>query len=283
MASEYQYKPNGEVPAGEQLPPGLRRYALGVEYCGARLHGFQKQKSAARTVQALLEQGLSSIAAEPVTLVCAGRTDAGVHATNQVIHFDTSAQRPQRAWVQGVNTKLPDEVRVRWAQEMPAQFHARFSARARSYRYLIHSSPTRSAQAASEVTWTQHPLDLDAMRSGAQHLLGRHDFSSYRASQCQAKSPVREITGLDIARVGQLIVLEISANAFLHHMVRNIVGTLLPIGSGEQPMSFVADALAALDRDAAGITAPADGLYLVSVRYPEQYPMLSGARLPVFF
>jgi len=273
MPREYIYKPNGEVPPGEQLPAGVRRIALGVEYCGARLHGFQKQKSAAATVQAHLEQALSTIAAEPVTLVCAGRTDAGVHATCQVIHFDTSAQRPARAWVQGVNTKLPDSVRVQWAKEVPAQFHARFSARARSYRYLIHSAPVRSAQAASEVTWTQHGLDLDAMRAGSQYLIGEHDFTSYRASQCQAKSPVREITRLDIARVGQLIVLEISANAFLHHMVRNITGVLIAVGRGEREPVWVQEVLQARDRTVAGVTAPPFGLYLVDVQYPQEFAL----------
>lgn len=273
MQGEYIYKPNGEVPPGEQLPPGLSRIALGVEYCGARLHGFQKQKTSPHTVQALLEQALSGIAAEPVTLVCAGRTDAGVHATNQVIHFDTAASRPSRAWVEGVNTKLPDAVRVRWAQAVPPRFHARFSARARSYRYLIHSAPTRSAQAASEVTWTRHPLDVDAMRAGAKHLLGEHDFTSFRASQCQAKSPVREISRLDIARVGQLIVLEVSANAFLHHMVRNISGVLMAVGRGERKAQWVREVLAARDRSAGGVTAPPFGLYLVDVEYPPEFSL----------
>ncbi|AOS98606.1 tRNA pseudouridine synthase A [Microbulbifer aggregans] len=273
MRGEYSYKPNGEVPPGESLPEGLRRVALGVEYCGARLHGFQKQKSAANTVQAWLERALSTIAAEPVTLVCAGRTDAGVHATGQVIHFDTRAERPDRAWVQGVNTKLPDEVRVRWATEVPAQFHARFSARARSYRYLIHSAPTRSAHCASEVTWTQHGLDIDAMRAGAAFLVGRHDFTSFRASQCQAKSPVRELTRLDIAPVGQLIVLEVSANAFLHHMVRNITGALMAVGRGERPPEWIGEVLEARDRTVAGVTAPPYGLYLVDVQYPAEFEL----------
>ncbi len=273
MNREYIYKTNGEVPPGEQLPEGFRRIALGLEYSGAHLHGFQKQKSAAETVQAYLEQALSSIAAEPLTLVCAGRTDAGVHATNQVIHFDTRAVRPLRAWVQGVNTQLPDEVRVRWAREVPAQFHARFSARARSYRYLIHSAPTRSAHVAAEVTWTQHPLDLDAMRAGAKYLLGRHDFTSFRATQCQAKSPVREITRLDIAKVGQLIALEVSANAFLHHMVRNITGVLMAVGRGEQKPEWVRAVLEARDRTAGGVTAPPYGLYLVDVQYPEEFQL----------
>ncbi|WP_237065804.1 tRNA pseudouridine(38-40) synthase TruA [Microbulbifer guangxiensis] len=268
MRGEYIYKPNGEVPQGETLPEGVCRVALGVEYSGAKLHGFQKQKSAADTVQAWLEKALSAIAAEPVTLVCAGRTDAGVHATGQVIHFDTRARRPDRAWVQGVNTKLPDEVRVRWAKEVPAQFHARFSARARSYRYLIHSAPTRSAHCAAEVTWTQYPLDLNAMRAGAAHLLGRHDFTSFRASQCQARSPVRELTRLDIAQVGQLVVLEVSANAFLHHMVRNITGALMAVGRGERPSEWIGEVLAARDRTVAGVTAPPYGLYLVDVEYP---------------
>ncbi|MCX2784293.1 tRNA pseudouridine(38-40) synthase TruA [Microbulbifer thermotolerans] len=273
MRSGYQYKRNGEVPPGEQLPEGLRRIALGVEYCGAGLSGFQKQKSAAETVQAHLERALSRIAAEPLSLVCAGRTDAGVHATNQVIHFDTRALRPERAWVQGVNTQLPDAVRVRWAREVPPQFHARFSARARSYRYLIHSAPTRSAHAAAEVTWTQHPLDVRAMRAGAGYLIGKHDFTSFRAAQCQAKSPVREITRLDIARVGQLIVMEVSANAFLHHMVRNIAGVLMAVGRGAQPPEWVGQVLARRDRTAGGVTAPPFGLYLVDVQYPQEFQL----------
>ncbi|MEW5249064.1 tRNA pseudouridine(38-40) synthase TruA [Microbulbifer discodermiae] len=273
MASQYHYKPNGEVPPGEQLPPGVRRYALGVEYCGARLHGFQKQRSASRTVQAFLEQALSSIAAMPTAVVCAGRTDAGVHATNQVVHFDTSAQRPLRAWVQGVNTLLPDEVRVGWAAEVAPQFHARFSATARSYRYLIHSAPVRSALSSAEVTWTRHPLDLGAMRRGAAHLLGCHDFTSFRASQCQARNPVREITRLDIAQLGPLIVLEIRANAFLHHMVRNISGALMSVGRRERAPEWIAEVLAARDRTRAGVTAPPFGLYLVEVEYPEEFPL----------
>nr|WP_010133067.1 tRNA pseudouridine(38-40) synthase TruA [Microbulbifer agarilyticus] len=269
----YQYKPNGEVPPGESLPEGLHRIALGVEYCGTRLRGFQKQKHDPLTVQETLEKALSKVAAEPVTLVCAGRTDAGVHASSQVVHFDTTAQRPLKAWVQGVNTQMPFDVRVHWAQPVPAQFHARFSARSRSYRYLIHSAPTRSAQAASEVTWTERTLDLEAMREGARHLVGEHDFSSFRAAQCQARSPVRRLTRLDIGRVGQLIVLEVSATAFLHHMVRNIAGVLMAVGRGDRSPEWVRQVLEARDRTAASVTAPPHGLYLVDVQYPEEFTL----------
>lgn len=268
---QYEYKANGEVPPGESLPPGLRRIALGVEYCGARLRGFQKQKHDRLTVQEILEKALSKVAAEPVTLVCAGRTDAGVHATGQVIHFDTHAVRPDKAWVQGVNTQMPFDVRVHWVREMPAQFHARFSALRRTYRYLIHSAPTRSAQAANEVTWTERHLDLDAMRAAAAYLIGEHDFSSFRAAQCQAKSPVRRLIQLDIGRVGQLIVLEVSATAFLHHMVRNIAGVLMAVGRGDRPPEWVGEVLAARDRTAASVTAHPYGLYLVDVEYPPEF------------
>lgn len=273
MTRTYHYKPNGEVPEGESLPPGVHRTALGVEYCGAELHGFQRQKTSGRTVQGILEAALSSIAAEPVALVCAGRTDSGVHAVNQVVHFDTAALRPQRAWVEGVNTRLPDAIRVRWSRPMPAQFHARFAACERSYRYLIHSAPTRSAQAVREITWTRHDLNLEAMRSGARHLIGIHDFSSFRASQCQAKTPVRHLMRLDIARVGALIVLECSASAFLHHMVRNIVGVLMAVGRGDREPAWVKRVLEARDRSLGGVTAPPYGLYLVDVKYPSRFQL----------
>lgn len=281
MNKIYHYKPNGEVPAGESLPEGVHRIALGVEYCGTRLRGFQKQKHDPQTVQETLEKALSKVAAEPVALVCAGRTDAGVHATGQVIHFDTTAVRPTKAWIQGVNTQMPFDVRVHWAKEMPAQFHARFSARNRTYRYLIHSAPTRAAQAASEVTWTERTLDIQAMRAGARYLIGEHDFSSFRAAQCQAKSPVRRLTRLDIGRVGQLIVLEVSATAFLHHMVRNIAGVLMAVGRGDRPPVWVGEVLAARDRTAAGVTAAPHGLYLVDVQYPPEFALPAVAPGPL--
>lgn len=258
------------------------RIAMVVEYDGSRYHGWQRQQRA-DSVQARVEEALAKVANHPVELVCAGRTDRGVHATRQVVHFDTESVRTDRGWLLGTMTNLPPDISVSWVGEVDAAFHARYSATARSYRYAILNRTTRSANHAGKVTWWYPPLDAERMHEAAQVLIGEHDFSSFRGRDCQAHTTNRFMESIQVHREGQLIYLDITANAFLHHMVRNIVGTLLPIGSGEQPLSYVADVLAALDRDAAGITAPADGLYLVSVRYPEQYSMLAGARLPVFF
>src|SRR5690606_21902966 len=214
-------KRNCEIKPGVLFPENMRRVALGVEYNGAGFNGFQRQKTSASTIQAALEQALSRVANEPVTLVCAGRTDAGVHATDQVVHFDTLAQRPLKAWVEGVNTHLPDDIRIRWSREVDPRFHARFSALSRSYRYIILSDSVKTAIMRKQVCWTSYSLDLEAMRNAGKALVGEHDFSSFRAAQCQAASPVRKVTALTIHRQGKLIVLEISANAFLHHMVRN--------------------------------------------------------------
>ncbi|GMG87463.1 tRNA pseudouridine(38-40) synthase TruA [Biformimicrobium ophioploci] len=274
--SDYSYTPNCEVPDGCSLPEGVRRVALGVEYDGSDLHGFQSQKSGVPTVQGALEVAISSVAAEPVTLVCAGRTDAGVHGTGQVVHFDTSAVRPSKAWVQGVNTKLPFGIRVRWSREVNPQFHARFSARARTYRYLIESAPVRSAISHRQVTWVEQALDVAAMREACQYLLGEHDFSSFRASQCQARSPVRCVDYLQVSERGRVLVVEVTANAFLHHMVRNIVGVLLRIGRGSKPPEWAREVLEARDRSAGCVTAPPFGLYMVHVEYPESFGLPRG-------
>ncbi len=256
--------------------------ALAVEYNGGRYHGFQAQRSGVATVQQELEKALSSIANEPITLVCAGRTDAGVHATNQVLHFDTQAVRKDRAWVLGTNTQLPDAIRVRWAKSVAAQFHARFSAQRRSYRYIIYNDPLRPALMCDQLAYEPRPLDVGAMRQGASVLLGEHDFSSFRASQCQARSPVRRLYRLDIATLGKLIILELQANAFLHHMVRNIAGVLIAVGTGRYPPPWVADVLAARDRRAAVATAPAAGLYLVAVAYPLEFVLPASVPGPHF-
>lgn len=246
----------------------MQRIAVGLEYHGAQLSGFQKQASTDNTVQAHLEAALSRIANEQITLICAGRTDAGVHASEQVVHFDTQAQRPAKAWVQGTNTHLPDTLRVHWASPVPAEFHARFSATARMYRYIIHRSPTRSAVLNKSVTWVAHELDVQRMNDAAQHLLGEHDFSSFRSSQCQANSPVRTVHHLRFSENDQFIVMEIKANAFLHHMVRNIMGCLIDIGRGAKPVAWMSELLTACDRRLASPTARPWGLYLVKVDYP---------------
>jgi tRNA pseudouridine38-40 synthase len=282
MSQNYipDYKPyerNGEILQATPWPEGMNRIALGVEYKGTEFHGFQTQPSGVKTVQQALQKALSKVADEEITLVCAGRTDAGVHATQQVIHFDTSAVRPEKAWVLGTKPHLPDSVIVRWAKNVSPQFHARFSALNRTYRYLLSDASTASALVAHQVTWSSRKLNLDWMREGAKYLIGQQDFTSFRATQCQAKSPVRTIHHLHLVRRGDLIILEVQANAFLHHMVRNIVGVLMTVGTGDKPAEWVAEVLAARDRSKGAVTAKPYGLYLVSVDYPEEFkiPKLS--------
>ncbi|MDF3934642.1 tRNA pseudouridine(38-40) synthase TruA [Pseudomonas citronellolis] len=262
-----------ESAAGEVAAADVTRIALGVEYKGSRYRGWQRQEGGVPTVQEALERALSAVAAEPIGLMCAGRTDASVHGSGQVVHFDTRAQRPLKAWVLGANANLPGDISVTWAKVMPAHFHSRFSAMARRYRYVIYNDPIRPAHMAEEVTWNHRPLDVARMREAAQALVGTHDFSSFRALQCQAKSPVKTVHHLQVLEHGRFIVLDVRANAFLHHMVRNFAGTLMAVGAGERPVEWVAEALAARDRRAAGITAHPFGLYLVQVEYPAEFEL----------
>lgn len=247
------------------------RVALGVEYDGSRFHGWQAQQPGVRTVQSELERALSRVADHPVSVVCAGRTDTGVHGLSQVVHFETQASRRPHNWILGANVNLPDDVNVLWAREVDEQFHARFSATGRSYRYVILNRPTRSALLAGRATWVHRPLDAERMHQAAQVLRGTHDFSSYRALGCQAKSPVRTVNQISVRRSGDLVVLQVSANAFLHHMIRNIAGVLLAIGQGDQEITWAQEVLEYRDRTLGGVTAPPDGLYFERVEYPEQF------------
>lgn len=250
----------------------VRRIALGVEYLGTQYCGWQYQHHAL-SVQQVLEEALARVADQPVRVHCAGRTDAGVHAIEQVVHFETSAVRPERAWTLGVNAHLPDDVAVRWARAVDADFHARFSAVARHYRYLILRRPTRSALWHRRAYWTHRALSLAPMRAAAQALIGRHDFTSFRALGCQAKSPVRTLHALDLSEHGDLLVFSVGADGFLHHMVRNLVGVLLAIGRGDRPVDWAAELLALRDRAHGGVTAPAHGLYLARVDYPAAFAL----------
>ncbi len=246
------------------------RIALGIEYDGQPYHGWQAQ-SGLITVQGCLEEALTTVADKPIQVICAGRTDAGVHATGQVVHFDTEVIRSVRAWLLGTNANLPPTIAVRWAQEVDEQFHARFSALSRRYRYIIYNCAVRSAVLASRVTWYYYPLDIERMQNAANYLLGEQDFSSFRSSQCQAKSPMRKVTSVEVIHQGDMVIIEIEANAFLHHMVRNIAGTLMRIGSGLASPQWMQEVLQAKDRRQASETADAKGLYLTEVRYPEPY------------
>jgi len=264
------------------------RIALGVEYDGANFSGWQIQERG-RTVQGCVEQALAQVANHEVRVHCAGRTDSGVHATGQVVHFECDAVRSDRSWVRGANANLPDEVAVIWAKPVSDQFHARFSAQRRRYRYVIYSRSVRPTFLARRVTWDYRPLDIERMQAAANHLLGEHDFSSYRACGCQAKSPVRTVHELNIHKSiqsqsgehGEFIMVDIEANAFLHHMVRNVVGVLSAIGAGEQPVDWSREVLEQRDRKLGGVTAPPYGLYLVGVEYPEKFgiPYLSPSQM----
>ncbi len=243
------------------------RIALGVEYDGSAFRGFQRQQPGVRTVQACLEKALGRIAAHEVTITCAGRTDAGVHALGQVIHFDTDALRPPHAWVLGTNSYLPRDVSVQWAKVVDDAFHARFSAKARRYRYQILNRPQRSALFAARWAWVHKPLALEPMVAAAASFCGERDFSSLRGADCQAKSPVRTVHTVDVKRRGDAFWVDVEANAFLHHMVRNLVGILLAIGGGDREVAWAEAVLAARDRTRAGVTAPAQGLCLMAVSY----------------
>lgn len=246
------------------------RIALGIEYDGSAYNGWQMQEHG-MGVQQLVEQALSTVANQPVKVVCAGRTDAGVHAIEQVVHFDTTAIREMRGWVFGANANLPHNISVLWAKQVDDDFHARFSAIARCYRYIILNRPVRPAVNAGRITWEHRPLNVDNMNRAGRALLGEHDFSSYRALQCQSKTPMRNVTRLDVRRVDNEVIIEIQANAFLHHMVRNIAGVLITIGAGEKPVKWSREVLELRDRTQGGITAPADGLYFLKVNYPERF------------
>ncbi|KRW59524.1 tRNA pseudouridine(38-40) synthase TruA [Pseudomonas sp. TTU2014-080ASC] len=258
--------------AAESAAAGVFKIALGIEYKGSRYRGFQRQAAGVPSVQGALEKALTKVAGGvPVTISCAGRTDAMVHACGQVVHFETTVVRPLHAWVMGGNMNLPGDISVTWAKEMPAHFDARFSAIARRYRYVIYNDQIRPAHLAEEVTWNHRPLDIVRMREAAKVLVGTHDFSSFRASQCQAKSPVKTIHHLELIELGRLLVLDIRANAFLHHMVRNIAGVLMTVGAGERPVEWVQEVLDRRERRAGGVTAHPYGLYLVKVDYPQEF------------
>lgn len=236
------------------------RIALGIEYCGSGFRGWQSQAGGG-TVQDALEAALAQIAGEKIGVLCAGRTDAGVHAIHQVAHFDTTVERPISAWVRGVNSQLPEGVAVRWAQPVGDEFHARFSARGRRYRYLLLNRPQRPGLWQGRLGWFHLPLDLAAMQEASLRLLGEHDFSAFRAAECQAKSPIKTLTRAEVRQSGNLLIFDFEASAFLHHMVRNLVGTLVYIGKGAQSPAWIDELLQMRDRTRAAPTFSPDGLY----------------------
>lgn len=256
------------------------RIALCLSYNGGQYYGWQSQKSGLPTIQKYLESAISKVANHPVEVVCAGRTDKAVHAAYQVVHFETSAKRSQRAWVFGCNANLPKDISVMWAGAADEAFHARFSATSRRYHYLIYNHPIRPSCFYDAVTWCHYPLDAEKMHQAAQCLVGEHDFTSFRAVGCQSKSPFRFLEFVNVSRFANMVMIDIKGNAFLHHMVRNIAGVLLAVGSGKQPVDWCKAVLDAKDRTAADVTAPPYGLYLTHVDYPDRFSIPRSAGAP---
>jgi tRNA pseudouridine38-40 synthase len=246
------------------------RIVAGVEYCGANFYGWQRQYGR-RTVQECVEKALTAVANHPIQVNCAGRTDSGVHAIQQVIHFDTIAERENHSWSFGANSNLPDDININWVKPVTDEFHARFSAVSRRYRYFILNRRTRTALFKDLVTWEHLALDENKMVEAGKFLIGKHDFTSFRASACQAKTAVRNIIKLEIYREHDLVIIDIEANAFLHHMVRNIAGVLIMIGTGKHSPEWAREVLDAKDRSLGGVTANANGLYLVDIFYAEKF------------
>ena len=257
-----------------------QRFALGVEYNGCLFSGYQLQAHGTRTVQGELENALSAVANEPIRLTCAGRTDTGVHATGQVVHFDTAVKRELKAWMLGSNTNLPSDIAVHWVRQVSDDFSARFSAISRSYRYILFNRRIRSAVFSKNVAWSYGKFDENLMHTAAQYLVGEHDFSAFRSSRCQAHHAVRVMQKISVTRQDDYLILDIKANAFLHHMVRNIMGTLMVIGRGEQPVDWMDEILKGQDRKCAGMTASPAGLYLVNVEYPKEFGLPDSGWIP---
>lgn len=249
----------------------IKRYAIGIEFCGTRFKGWQTQQVGVRSIQETIEQVLSKIADEPVIVHGAGRTDAGVHATNMIAHFDTTAIRPERGWLMGANTQLPKDIAIQWIKEMDMDFHARFKANARRYRYVMYLARSRPALLYGQVTHVYYPVNIEKMMQGAKLFEGTHNFESFRASACQSNQPVRHVKHCRLIQQGDFLILDIQADGFLHHMVRNIVGCLLEIGQGMYEPEHIHTIFQAEDRKAAGITAPPDGLYFINAYYPDEF------------
>ena len=266
----------------DQALPAGQRVALSVEYDGSEFHGWQRQASGQISVQETLENALSSVANAEVRVACAGRTDAGVHATNQIVSFESPVARSPKAWVMGGNASLPPQVRVNWARGVAPDFHARFSAVSRTYRYVWATQTIRSTTLYRKTTWSRHDLDVDAMQRSVACLIGEHDFSAFRAASCQSNSPHRRVDEITVLRRGSFVVMQVTANAFLHHMVRNLAGSIGMVGRHLKPEAWIEELLEGRNRTLAADTAPPDGLYLVDVGYPAGYNLPNQTKGPIF-